>query len=74
MSGEAPSAEAPPLSAPGPEMDSQDTDALVERIAERVIAKLSDHVIKELAWEVVPDMAQTLIKKEIDALKAKIPK
>jgi hypothetical protein len=46
----------------------------VERVAERVIAKLSEHVIKEVAWEVVPDLAQTLIQKEIDVLKAKIPK
>jgi hypothetical protein len=57
-----------------PALGSQDVDALVERVAERVIAKLSEHVIKEVAWEVVPDLAQTLLRKEIDALKAKIPK
>jgi hypothetical protein len=66
--------EAPPVSAAEPNLASLDTDALVERIAERVVAKLSEHVIKEVAWEVVPDLAQTLIQKEIDALKAKIPK
>jgi hypothetical protein len=68
----------PPVAPPAMSLETdampQDVDALVEQIAERVVAKLSDKVIKELAWEVVPDMAETLIQKEIDALKAKIPK
>ena len=52
----------------------QNVEALVDQIAERVVAKLSEKVVQELAWEVVPDMAETLIQREIDALKAKIPK
>ncbi len=52
----------------------QNVDALVDQIAERVVAKLSEKVVQELAWEVVPDMAETLIQREIDALKAKMPK
>ena len=57
-------------SAPG----SADIDALADKVAERVVQKLSEAAIKEIAWEVVPDLARTLIQKESDALKAKIPK
>ena len=49
------------------------TDDLVEQVAQRVIAKLSQEAIQSIAWEVVPDLAEALIRKEIDALKAKIP-
>jgi hypothetical protein len=38
------------------------------------MSQLSEKVIQEIAWEVVPDLAEALIQKEIQALKAKIPK
>ena len=49
-------------------------DDLVERVAQRVVDKLSSKVIQEIAWEVVPDLAEGLIRREIDVLKSKIPK
>ena len=49
-------------------------DDLVERVAQRVIDKLSSKIIQEIAWEVVPDLAESLIRREIDVLKSKIPK
>lgn len=49
-------------------------EALVERVAQRVVDKLSAKVIQEIAWEVVPELAEGLIRKEIEVLKAKIPK
>jgi hypothetical protein len=49
-------------------------DDLVERVAQRVVDKLSSKVIQEIAWEVVPDLAEGLIRREIDALKSKLPK
>ena len=49
-------------------------DDLVERVAQRVVDKLSSKVIEEIAWEVVPDLAEGLIQKEIDTLKSKMPK
>lgn len=49
-------------------------DDLVERVAQRVVDKLSSKVIQEIAWEVVPDLAEGLIRREIDLLKSKIPK
>ncbi len=62
-------AESPPSPSP-----TGDDDDLVERIAQRVVDKLSSKVIQEIAWEVVPDLAEGLIRREIDVLKAKIPK
>ncbi len=64
------------VSAPEPAttLGSADIDAIADKVAERLVQKLSETAIKEIAWEVVPDLAQTLIQKEIDALKAKIPK
>ena len=65
-----------PAASPAPDTPKPDgsDDDLVERIAQRVVDKLSSKVIQEIAWEVVPDLAEGLIQKEIDALKSKIPK
>ncbi|MFQ5789253.1 MAG: response regulator [Acidobacteriota bacterium] len=65
----------PPASPqPVSQTTSQDMDELVERVARKVVAKLSEKAVQDIAWEVVPDLAESLIQKEIDALKAKIPK
>jgi len=55
-------------------MDTQQLEALAEKVAEKVISKISAKMIQEIAWEVVPDLAESLIRKEIEALKAKIPR
>jgi hypothetical protein len=49
-------------------------DALADRVAKKVLSQLSEKVIQEIAWEVVPDLAEALIQKEIEEIKAKIPK
>jgi CheY-like chemotaxis protein len=49
-------------------------DALIDRLAARVVDKLSQKIIQEIAWEVVPDLAEGMIQREIDALKAKLAK
>jgi hypothetical protein len=49
-------------------------DALIDKLAARVVDKLSQKIIQEIAWEVVPDLAEGLIQREIDALKAKLAK
>ncbi len=70
---------APIVASPEPSLpvagstDSVDDD-LVERVAQRVVDKLSSKVIQEIAWEVVPDLAESLIRREIDVLKSKLPK
>jgi len=47
---------------------------MVERIAQRVVAQVSEKVVREIAWEVVPDLAEALIKQEIERLKAELQK
>jgi CheY-like chemotaxis protein len=49
-------------------------DALIEKLAARVVDKLSQKILQEIAWEVVPDLAEGIIQREIDALKAKLAK
>lgn len=69
---EEPSAKpAPPVVAAPVEVDM---DALADRVAKKVLSQLSEKVIQEIAWEVVPDLAEALIQKEIEEIKAKIPK
>jgi CheY-like chemotaxis protein len=56
----------PPPAAPGAEL----TEEQVERIAARVLEKLSDRVVREVAWEVVPDMAEIAVKRRIAELES----
>ncbi len=56
-----------------PAMPAMD-DALIDKLAARVVDKLSQKIIQEIAWEVVPDLAEGMIQREIDALKAKLAK
>ena len=46
----------------------------VEKIAQRVVAQVSEKIVREIAWEVVPDLAEALIKQEIERLKAELEK
>ena len=45
---------------------------MVAQIAQRVVAQVSEKVIERIAWEVIPDLAEALIKREIERLKAEI--
>jgi hypothetical protein len=49
-------------------------DALIDKLAARVVDKLSQKILQEIAWEVVPDLAEGMIQREIEALKAKLAK
>jgi CheY-like chemotaxis protein len=42
----------------------------VTRIARLVVEKLSEKVIRDIAWEVVPDLAEMIIRQEIEKRKA----
>ena len=46
----------------------------VEKIARRVAAQVSEKVVREIAWDVIPDLAEALIKQEIERLKAELQK
>jgi hypothetical protein len=45
---------------------------MVAQIAQRVVAQISEQVVRQIAWEVIPDLAEGLIKKEIERLKAEL--
>jgi CheY-like chemotaxis protein len=45
---------------------------MVSQIAQRVVAQLSEKVVERIAWEVIPDLAEALIKREIERLKAEL--
>jgi len=45
---------------------------MVSQIAQRVVGQLSEKVIREVAWEILPDLAEALIKKEIERLTAEL--
>jgi hypothetical protein len=65
---------AAPAASEAPSSSLSVDEALIEKLAARVVDKLSSKVLQEIAWEVVPDLAETMIRREIDALKAKMTK
>jgi CheY-like chemotaxis protein len=66
----APAAPNPPAASVAAEVPVP-TD-MVEKIAQRVVAQVSEKLIREIAWEVIPDLAEALITKEIERLKAEL--
>jgi CheY-like chemotaxis protein len=45
---------------------------MVAQIAQRVVGQMTEKVIREVAWEILPDLAEALIKKEIERLTAEL--
>ena len=39
---------------------------MIDAIARRCVELMSDKVIREIAWEVVPDLAELLIKRQLE--------
>ena len=61
-------APAPPEApAPAPPSGAANVAVPVE-----MVAQISERVVREVAWEVIPDLAEALIKKEIERLKAEL--
>lgn len=44
---------------------------MIDAIARRAVEQMSDKVIREIAWEVVPDLAELLIKKQLEESQSK---
>ena len=44
---------------------------MIDAIARRCVELMSDKVIREIAWEVVPDLAELLIKRQLEERQAK---
>jgi CheY-like chemotaxis protein len=68
--GVAPDEEAPP--APSLSAEIAVPNDMVAQIAQRVVAQISEKVVRQIAWEVIPDLAEGLIKKEIERLTAEL--
>ncbi len=45
------------------------TPEMIDAIARRVVEMMSDKVVREIAWEVVPDLAELLIKQQLEKTK-----
>jgi CheY-like chemotaxis protein len=58
---------APVAVAPATSITSdQLTPEMIDAIARRAVELMSDKVIREIAWEVVPDLAELLIKRQLE--------
>jgi len=62
----------PVTPAPSLSADVPVPNDMVAQIAQRVVAQISEKVVRQIAWEVIPDLAEGLIKKEIERLKAEL--
>ena len=47
-------------------------DAMLDRLAAKVVARLSQNEVQKIAWEVVPDVAEALIKKRLLEIESKL--
>jgi CheY-like chemotaxis protein len=59
-------AEPEPVAAPTSFTPGQLTPEMIDVIARRVVEMMSDKVVREIAWEVVPDLAELLIKEQLE--------
>ena len=56
-----------PVAAPSTAVTpDQLTPEMIDVIARRVVEMMSDKVVREIAWEVVPDLAELLIKEQLE--------
>jgi hypothetical protein len=63
-------AEPEPVAAPATGLTAdQLTPEMIDAIARRVVEMMSDKVVREVAWEVVPDLAELLIKQQLEKTK-----
>jgi len=59
-----------PAAAPSTNLSAdQLTPEMIDAIARRVVEMMSDKVVREIAWEVVPDLAELLIKQQLEKTK-----
>jgi CheY-like chemotaxis protein len=58
---------APPIAAPPTEVSPQQlSPEMIDAIARRAVELLSEKVVQEIAWEVVPQLAELLIKRQLE--------
>jgi CheY-like chemotaxis protein len=62
-------AEPEPVVAAAPVSAGALSQEMIDAIARRVVEMMSDKVVREIAWEVVPDLAELLIKEQLEKTK-----
>lgn len=50
-------------------LNEAEIEAIVEKVAGKVIEKMAGTILERIAWEVVPDLAESLIREEINKIK-----
>jgi hypothetical protein len=55
------------LETPALSTGALDQSELVDSIVQRVMERLSKEVIEKIAWEVVPDLAEIIIKEQLES-------
>jgi hypothetical protein len=58
-----------PQPAPAPDID---IDALADSVTQRVLELLSDRVVRETVSDIVSDVAERLVREEIERIKASL--
>ena len=53
-------------------LELADAGPVSAEVVSQVVTQISERIIREIAWEVIPDLAEALIKKEIERLKAEL--
>jgi hypothetical protein len=67
---ETPSADTPQPQPATSITSDQLSPEMIDAIARRAVEMMSDKVIREIAWEVVPDLAELLIKRQLEEKQA----
>jgi CheY-like chemotaxis protein len=61
-----PEQEPEPIASPVSVSADRLSPEMIDAIARRVVEMMSDKVVREVAWEVVPDLAELLIKQQLE--------
>jgi CheY-like chemotaxis protein len=56
--------------APARELTDADIDRLAEKLAAKIVEKLSDRIVREVAWEVVPETAELVVRERLRELES----
>ena len=55
-----------PAAAPVPVEAGSLSQETIDAIARRVVEMMSEKVVQEIAWDVVPDLAELIIKRQLE--------
>ena len=52
------------------EMTDSEIERLAEKVAAKIVEKLSDRIVREVAWEVVPETAELVVRERLKELES----